>query len=193
MNQGLRIVVFAVIFVIVAGLALFLLLRPDAKPILIEDALTPVPSPVPTATPRPLRIYVSGAVHEPDVYELAPDSIVKDAVLAAGGATEEADLDRINLARPLADGEHIYVPHQDEENLPVEIPERQPAALGKVNINTAGSTELETLPGIGPVTAQRILDHREANGPFAQIEEIMDVTGIGPATFEGMKDLITTE
>jgi competence protein ComEA len=189
----LRFGLFAVIVVVVAGLVLYLLLQPKSQPVLIEDALTPIPSPEPTSTPRPFRIYVSGAVQEPDVYELPWDSIVKDAVLAAGGATDEADLDRINLAQPLMDGEHIYVPHAGEESLPVEPASRQPAALGKVNINTASSAELETLPGIGPVTAQRILDHRQANGPFAQIESIMDVKGIGPATFEGMKDLITTQ
>jgi competence protein ComEA len=167
--------------------------RPKSPSVLIEDALTPVPTPEPTATPQPLLVYVSGAVHQPDVYELAPDSIVKDALVAAGGASGEADLDRINLARRLSDGEHVYVPHQGEGELPVEIPVRQPGTSGKVNINTAGRDELETLPRVGPVTAQSIIDHRETNGPFVRIEDIMDVMGIGPATFEGMKDLITTE
>lgn len=191
--QRYRGVVFAIIAIVVAGLVLFILFRPKSQPALLEHSLTPVPSPEPTSTPRPLRVYVSGAVQESDVYELPADSIVKDAVVAAGGATGKADLDRINLAQPLADGEHVYVPHLGEENPPVEPPSRQPAATGKVNINAADSAELEMLPGIGPVIAQRILDYRQAYGPFVQIEDIMEVTGIGPATFDKLQDLITTE
>lgn len=183
---------FILIALTIAGVVVFQVLRPEPLPMILESP-TPPPLPSATPTPRPLRVYVSGAVHNPDVYTLPPDSIVKDAIVAAGGATDQADLDRINLASPLADGQHIYVPHRGEENPPVQSPSKQPSAEGKVNINTAGQAELEMLPGIGPGLAKRIVDYRQAHGPFARIEEIMNVSGIGPALFEKIRDLITTQ
>jgi competence protein ComEA len=153
----------------------------------------PLPSPESTSTPSPMRVYVSGAVRQPDVYLLAPGSIVKDALLAAGGSTEDADLDRINLASAVADGQHVYVPHLGEEDPPVRLLEGIPSEPGKVNINLADAAALESLPGIGPSLAQRIVEYRQANGPFAQIQDIMEVSGIGPATFEKLRDLITTD
>jgi len=188
-----RVILFlALIAFAIAGVILIQVLQPRPEPIHLTT-LTPSPTPAATPTPRPLRVYVSGAVHRPDVYILAPDSIVKDALLAAGGATDEADLDRINLALPVADGQHIYVPRLGEENPPVPSPSVPSPSDGRININTADSAALEALPGIGPVIAQRIIDYRLANGPFTQIEEIMDVSGIGSVTFEKIKDLITTE
>jgi competence protein ComEA len=183
---------FVLIAFALAGVVLIQVLQPRPEPIHLTTS-TPPPTPASTPTPQPLRVYVSGAVHRPDVYTLPPESIVKDALVAAGGATDEADLDRINLALPVADGQHIYVPRMGEENPPVPSPSAASPSDGKININTADSAALEALPGIGPVTAQRIIDHRLANGPFTQIEEIMDVSGIGPATFEKIKDLIVTE
>jgi competence protein ComEA len=188
-------VFLALVAVVLAVVVLLQVLQPNPEPIKLSTA-TPLPTPAATPTLRPLRVYVSGAVHQPDVYTLEPDSIVKDALVAAGGPTDEADLDRINLAQPVADGQQIYVPRLDEENPPVQPPSgqrSQPIIAVKININTADLTSLESLPGIGPALAQRILDYRQANGPFGRIEEIMDVSGIGPATFEGMRDLITTE
>lgn len=186
------IVFVALIAAVIAGLVLFQILRPKPSPIILKPP-TPLPSPEVTPTPRPLRVYVSGAVHQPDVYPLPPDSIVKDALLAAGGATDDADLDRINLALPVADGQHVYVPRLGEADLPVQPPSSQPASGGKVNINTADAATLETLPGIGPAIAQRIIDYRQANGPFAKIEDIKDVSGIGDGILSKIQDLIVTE
>jgi competence protein ComEA len=184
----------AVVAVVLTGLLTFRLLKPAPDPFQMET-VTPPPSPSPQATPtaRPLRVYVSGAVEAPDVYALPPDSIVKDALAAAGGPAAEADLDRINLASPLADGQHVYVPHLGEEAPPVQPPSGQRSGGLKVNINTADTATLETLPGIGPTIAGRIIDYRQANGPFSRIEEIMEVSGIGPATFEKIQDLISTD
>lgn len=182
---------FALIALAVVGVILFQMLRPEPQSIILSTP-TPVPSPVATPTPRPLRVYVSGAVQHPDVYALPPDSIVKDALIAAGGATDKADLNRINLALPVSDGQQVYVPHLGEESLPVQPPSNQPTSGGKININAASQAELETLPGIGPSIAQRIIDHRRANGAFAQIEDIMNVSGIGQGIFEKIRDLITT-
>ncbi len=183
---------FVLVVVALAAVILFQALRPGPQPIHLSTA-TPSPLPAVSPTTRLLRVYVSGAVHQPEVYALSPGSIVKDAILAAGGAANDADLDRINLALPVADGQHVYVPHLGEENPPVPSRAGSPLSGGTVNINTADAAALESLPGIGPALASRILDYREAHGPFAQIEEIMDVAGIGPATFEGIRELITVE
>jgi competence protein ComEA len=188
-----RVILIAVLIVLVlAGVTLIQTCRPKPEPIKLSTA-TPIPMPQSTPTSHPLRVYVSGAVQKPDVYTLATDSIVKDAVMAAGGPTDEADLDRINLAAPLSDGQHVYVPHLGEENPPVEPPSRAPATDGKININTADAMTLETLPGIGPSLAQRIIDYRQANGPFAQVEDIVNVSGIGPGILAKIKDQITTK
>jgi competence protein ComEA len=152
---------------------------------------TATPSARPTA--EALRIHVSGAVNDPDqVYRLPAGSIVADAIEAAGGATDEADLARINLAQELADQQHVHVPAKDEENPPPAVSGGE-GASGLININTATQAELETLPGIGPAKAGDIVAYREASGPFGRIEDIQNVPGIGPATFEGMRDLITVE
>lgn len=183
---------FGLIVVALAAVVLFQVLRPSSQPIMLSTS-TPLPSPEATPTPRPVRVYVSGAVQQPDVYTLPPDSIVKDAVMAAGGAADDADLDRINLASSVADGQQIYVPRQGEENPPVQPSSVQRSSDFRVNINTADAAALETLPGIGPKLAQRILDYRAAHGPFARIQDIMEVSGIGQATFEELDDQITTE
>jgi competence protein ComEA len=182
---------FVVVVIALAGVLLFQVFRPAPAPD-IMDSLTPAPSPEPTPTARLLRVYVSGAVRKPEVYTLGPDSIVKDAIEAAGGASGSADLDRINLASPVADGQHVYVPELGEENPPVQPPSNQPDTGAKVNINTSAPAALEALPGIGPALAQRIIDYREENGPFSRPEDVMNVSGIGPATFEKLEGYITT-
>ncbi len=183
---------------IVLGGMFFFLRRPEPEPISI---LPPEPTAtlLPTPTPRPLCVYVSGAVAHPDVYELPYDSIVKDAIEAAGGPTGEADLNRINLARRVHDEEQIYMPRKGEESPPVSppsgpsLPSLSSQGGDKVNINTATAEELGTLPGIGPTKAQSIIDYRTTNGPFQSIEDIKDVRGIGDATFEKLKDKITVQ
>jgi competence protein ComEA len=179
------------ILLVLAGLVFFQTHRPEPDPILLSTA-TPLPSPEASPTARPMRVYVSGAVKQPDVYALPPDSIVKDALLAAGGPASEADLDRINLALAVTDGQQIHVPRLGEDNLPVEPASDLPDPEAKININTADQATLESLPGIGPALAQRILDYRQANGPFGKADDIMEVSGIGPATFEQIRGLITT-
>jgi competence protein ComEA len=116
---------------------------------------------------------------------------VKDAITAAGGATDEADLDRINLATKLADQMQVYVPSQGEAAVPVSSGSALGAATDKININTASAEELDKLPGIGPSLANAIIDYRTKNGPFQQIEDINDVKGIGDALFEKIKEQIT--
>jgi competence protein ComEA len=185
-------ILFAAVLVALAGIIIFQAMRPRPQPIVLLTP-APLPSPEPTPTPSPLRVYVSGAVHNPDVVLLPAGSIVKDALLAAGGAAADADLDRVNLALAVTEGQHVYVPRRGEADLPVPLPAQRASVGLKVNINTADTTALESLPGIGPSLAQRILDYRQAHGPFARIEDIQEVSGIGPATFAKIQDLITTE
>lgn len=182
------------------GMALARQTRPVPIEIRVPEA---TPPPLPTATPGVWRVYVSGQVSRPGVYELSPGAIAQEAIDAAGGFTGQADTRLVNLAQSLSDGVQIYVPAVGEEVVVPPVVESVPAEAapagaatssdGKVNINTAGVEELDTLPGIGPATAQSILDYRDANGPFATIEDIMNVSGIGPAKFGQIKDLITVD
>lgn len=169
----------------------------------------PTALPVPTATPGPLHVFVNGAVVAPAVYELMPGSIVQEAIEQAGGFTTEADTAVVNLAFPLQDGMQIYVPttaETAEQGQPAvaspvvrtEGIELETAVTGEaaapgalVDINSATVADLDTLPGIGPSTAEKIVEYRESNGPFAAIEEIMNVSGIGPAKFEQIQAFIT--
>lgn len=170
----------------------------DPAPIIIHTPPPPATS-APTPTARPIQVFVNGAVAVPDVYVLPPESRVKQAVEAAGGFTEEANRVVINLAQPLVDGMHIYVPEMMESTaVPREVI-REPQIQSRsgtgglrIDINTAGLDELDMLPGIGPATAQKIIAYRMANGPFPHIEAIMEVSGIGEAKFEQIRELITT-
>lgn len=149
---------------------------------------------LPPPTAAPLVVEVAGAVPRPDLYELPPGSRVNDAVEAAGGFLAEADKSTINLAAPLTDGQKLEIPFLAGMEPPeaiVENPELPPDEAELIDLNTATLEELETLPGIGPTLAQRIIDYRDENGPFYDIEEITFVDGIGDETFERIKDLIT--
>ena len=150
-------------------------------------------------TPKPVRVHVAGAVVRPGVYDLPDDGRWLDAVEAAGGFVAEAEKNSLNLAQVVEDGERIeipyvegYTPEADTGFTVVsESTPSSPDGEALVDINTASLEELDKLPGIGMTTAQKIIDYRENNGPFARIEDIVNVSGIGDATFEEIKDLIT--
>ncbi len=159
----------------------------------------------PPPTPAPVVVDVDGAVATPGVYSLPPESRVQDALSAAGGLLPEADTRSLNLAAPLEDGIRLWVPAYPQET---EAPASRAAAPGnsegasvpseaggasKINLNTASQAELETLPGIGPALAENIISYRQEHGPFVIIDEIQNVSGIGPAKFEKIRDLITVE
>lgn len=147
----------------------------------------------PSASPPSieLRVYVHllGAVAHPGLYALPPDSRAIDAVAAAGGFTAEADRSVLNLARFLSDGEQVYVPVEGE------VPQGALGPLGttagKINLNTADAVTLETLPGVGPALAARIIAWRDTNGRFTAPEDLKGVSGIGDKTFAAMEDLVT--
>jgi competence protein ComEA len=145
-----------------------------------------------------LIVHVAGEVRRPGVYEFQSGDRVVDAVNAAHGAKKDANLDGLNLAAPLTDGEQILVPSSAGPGavpgvVPVAggVPGVAGAAGAPVNINTAAEAQLEELPGIGPVLAQRIIDYRTEHGPFPTVDALDDVSGIGPATMEDLRDLIT--
>jgi competence protein ComEA len=170
-----------------------------------HGARAPVASPIPAPSGSPsagptgsIFVHMAGAVRSPGVYELPAGSRVIDGVRAAGGAAPGADLSAVNLARVLADGERVYIPRLGE------APQSDPGAGGgdpgggggggagqKVNINTASESELEGLPGIGQVLAQRIVDYRTQHGPFHSINDLTKVEGIGEKKFASLKDYVT--
>ena len=146
-------------------------------------------------------VHVAGEVKNPGVYTLSSSARMIDAVLAAGGATARADLEVINLATPLMDSSQIYVPAKGVAERPVfarpqpgmngvQSTQSPSGSGGVVNINRASVTELDALPGVGPSTAQAIVDYRTTNGPFSSPEDLLNVKGIGPAKFEAMRKLV---
>lgn len=137
-------------------------------------------------------VDVAGWVREPGVYEFAAGARVVDAIDAAGGARPGAVLEALNLAAPLIDGTQILVPREGEAGAVPPLAAGSGSVAGAlVNINTAGASELEALPGIGEVIAQRIVDHRTANGPFASVDQLLDVSGIGDAILGSIRELVT--
>lgn len=153
----------------------------------------------PAPTAEPIQVHVAGAVVRPGVYDMPEGSRVLDAVEAAGGFVAEADKNGLNLAARVEDAERLDVPYvagyvPDASAGFTVVSEGTPSPLAGedlVNINTASAGELDKLPGIGPTTAQKIIDYRTQKGPFATIEDIVNVSGIGAATFDEIKDLIT--
>ena len=145
---------------------------------------------LPPPTLSPLRIHITGAVLEPGVYTLPPDSIVKDALQAAGGSLPNADVENINLAAPLLDGQQIYIAsYQEATSTPETSTSSISTPSSRMNINTADAPELEYLPGIGPSLAQKIIEYRRDHGPFSSIDDLLMVPGIGPAKLEQIKEL----
>jgi len=151
--------------------------------------------------PQHLLVHVVGAVRHPGVYELNSGARVSDAVDAAGGALADAVQAGVNMARPVSDGEQIVVPDEDDD--PISLPPAAasagagiPGAViggGAVNINTADVALLDTLPGVGPSTAQKILADRETNGPFRSVDDLGRVSGIGPKRLEQLRELVAVQ
>lgn len=142
------------------------------------------------ATPALLYVYVSGAVLSPGLYVLDDGARVVDVIAAAGGFTPDADERAVNLARLVDDGEQLDIPLQGEA--PPTVPgSAGSTGDGRVDLNTADTAQLETLPRIGPAMAQRIVEWREANGRFTSVEDLLAVPGIGDKLLEALRDLVT--
>jgi competence protein ComEA len=151
----------------------------------------------PSASPSPavIVVHVAGWVRHPGVYEFHEGDRVVDAINAAGGPKKHAALDSLNLASLLTDAEQVLVYKQTPGGAAASgtaaVPTASGAPAGQINVNTASATELEELPGIGEVLAQAIVDYRTENGPFTSVDQLEDVSGIGPATLEDIRDLVT--
>lgn len=152
----------------------------------------------------PVIIHISGAVKNPGVYQLKSTDRVVDALKIAGGATEEGNLDAVNLAALLKDGQKIIIPNKTSNQVTVEsdknisknieeVYSSSSSPSDQININTADDNTLQSLPGIGPVLSKKIIDYRNQNGLFEVIDDIKDVSGIGEKKFEGIKDLICVQ
>jgi competence protein ComEA len=185
------------------------LLRPARPP--VEDALPrassvaaagppaasagALPSP-PSVASAEVVVQVAGAVNQPGVYHLADGSRVTDLIAAAGGPAPDADLQAMALASRLTDGQRVQVPHQGEV-LPSTMTGGAPAGAAgattpaaPIDLNSASETDLDALPGVGPMTARAIVAYREAHGPFSQVDDLTDVQGIGPARLDALRELV---
>lgn len=163
----------------------------SAKAIYTESPLPPVEK------PDTVVVHVAGRVRRPGVYELRVNRRVLDAIRTAGGALPKADLDNLNLAAVLEDGQKIYVPHVSEPVASLSLPRtprdesRPQKAVGlpphSINLNRANVDELQQLPGVGPATARSIIEYRKTAGGFRKVEDLLNVRGIGPKKFAKMK------
>ncbi|WP_426325901.1 helix-hairpin-helix domain-containing protein [Microbacterium sp. E-13] len=185
----------AVVVVVIAALAITVgigIVRGALAPV-DEVVVEPTPAASPTGPTGDLYVHVAGAVRAPGLYVLPAGSRVVDAVAAAGGFTEEADRDAVNLARGLQDGEQLPVPREGEA--PPAAPNASTSAStssnGLVDLNTADATLLETLPRIGPALAEHIIAWRDDNGGFTSIEDLLAVPGIGDKMLQSLRDLVT--
>ena len=180
--------VVALVAAVAAVYALFQALdERSAPPIVIEDA----------AANLPVVVEVRGEVEAPGVFALSPGARLQDAIAAAGGLSREADLSTVNLARRLRDGELVVIlalpaPGSTPTILTAGAGDAAEDSRARININTATANELESLPGVGEVTAARIVAYREQNGPFRSVDDLIHVQGISDRTIDEFRDLVTT-
>lgn len=193
-----HLVVVAVLLLCGVGVAVAAMTRSSATEVPVEPVSVRSSLPEPTSPPPVVmqRVHVAGAVQEPGVVSLPEGTIVQDAILAAGGLTADADPAQLNLAAPVSDGMQIVIGTAAEPKGEV-VGGGPPGGVGGgggerslVNLNTATQEELESLPGVGPVTAQAIIGWRNDNGEFSAVDELQEISGIGPKTFEKLRPLV---
>ena len=168
----------------------------EKKPAVASES-TPVPTPSPAPEPEIITVYIVGAIEKSDVYDLPKGSLLNDLVRIAGGLSEGADREAVNLAAELSNGMMIRIPFVGDKDKKWVVDEGTGGSSSKisdgglVNINTASVTDLCTLPGVGESTALKIISYRTENGPFEKITDIMNVGGIKTAKFNEIKNYIT--
>jgi competence protein ComEA len=192
MKQIAYVLIGLLVGFILAG-ALFLVTRvPDGQPIALE----------PSPTKVSIEVQVLGGVVRPGVYSFPEGSRVQDAITAAGGLLADIDPNSINLVAKLQDGQQLVIPGGTGVTgsatpggpfTVIPTPGGPASSATLININKATLSDLESLPGIGPTTAQKIIDYRTQHGPFSSISDIMNVAGIGPATFDRLQGLISVQ
>jgi competence protein ComEA len=211
LDRHYRLALMALIVIILAGAGFWMLKRSNPALFLGEpdyvvgESEGNSPSNAPTAAQKQpeIIVHVAGAVKSPGVYHLAHGERLQDAIEAAGGATQDADIHRLNLAMRVQDGQRVYVPGGSESAPPsvpapsitdaAQLAEASPSPLASdalIDLNTATSEQLQTLPRIGPVMAQRIIEYRQTHGGFTSVEDLMNVKGIGEKTFEKIRPLV---
>jgi competence protein ComEA len=184
-GQALAIAVLLVAALVVAGRWVSSGAPPEPRaPALALERAAPARRPA-------LVVHVVGAVRRPGLYRLADGSRVADALERAGGATGGAELALVNLAAPVADGTQVIVPsRRPVEGTPAQSAAAAAASGGPVRLNMATLEQLDALPGVGPATAQRIIDYRQEHGAFRSVDELDAVPGIGPARLEQLRELV---
>ena len=217
---GVTRLVIGLLATTIASAGIWLLVRPSAplvESVVPHASGVGIVAPLSTLpTPLTVRIHVAGAVVHPGVYTVSSSSRVVDAVEAAGGATSRADLERINLAQTIVDTEQVFVPFRSSRitkvtvaprlrpsrtTVPVSLPTIPGAlpiigapgttATPLINLNSATSDQLDTLPGVGPSTAKAIISYRNRKGPFGKVEDLLNVPGIGPSKVAAIRDQVT--
>lgn len=174
----------------IAGGAALWYVRSLPRPIETIELTRPVAGPSPT--PAPVFVHVAGWVRNPGVYELQIGERVIDAIDRAGGPRRGADLNALNLAALVVDAQQVLVPRRAATPLGTGGQGTGPPSAGqKINLNLSTAEDLESLPGIGEVLAQRILEHRESNGPFTSVDQLLEVSGIGESRLEDIRDEVT--
>jgi competence protein ComEA len=185
-----------------AGLILIVSKPSSGEPITLIPAptATETSQPKPTQTETPLYVQIKGEINRPGIYSLPNDARLEDLVSKAGGVTAEADNNRINLALILHDGDYIFIPAEGQEIPEVarNAPDNSVKDQGNninypININDANQDELESLPGIGPAKAADIIAYREMIGSFSSLEDLLEISGIGTATLESLREYLICE
>jgi competence protein ComEA len=181
----------AFVAIVLAGAGLWYV-RSLPRPVEVTASVptTGFSGPSPSPSPAALVVDVAGWVRHPGVYEFHEGDRVIDAIHTAGGPRDGAALESLNLAAPLADGTQVLVSRR-QGGQPAGSAPGGTGASTKININTASAAELDALPSVGEVIAQRIVDYRTPNGPFASVDDLLDVSGIGPVTLEDMRSMVT--
>lgn len=195
LSRGELVGLVALLAVTLGGAGLWYV-RSLPRPVELAELPDPGDAPLPAASAGPspeavMLVDVAGWVRRPGVYEFQEGARVIDAIDAAGGARSGALLESLNLAAPLADGIQVLVPRRGQTVAPPASGGAVAGVAGLINVNTAASTELEELPGVGEVIAQAIVDYRTENGPFTTVDQLLDVSGIGDATLENIRELVT--
>lgn len=178
-----------ILSVIVVSVAVFFVRRPEPPRVMVQQTTAKPVAAVSPQVAAVLVVHLSGEVIAPGVYRLPVGARIDDALKAAGGPTGSGDIHRLNLAARLADGQQIVVPRTGNPPVAGAISSPSPTA-SRVNINSASVAELDRLPGVGPVTAQRIVAYREQNGQFITVEHLRAANLVNASTFEKIKDLI---
>ena len=204
-QEKITIILLLIVIIVGVGIALYKNINSENNFIINRASDISENNPAIQIEIPPLIIHIAGAVKNPGVYQLRSTDRIVDAVKIAGGASEEANLDLVNLAALLKDGQKIIIPYKTYSETGEEIntntynyvssaySSSPVSASAKININTADANMLQTLPGIGPVLSERIIEYRNQNGLFGVIDDVKDVSGIAEKKYEGIKDLICVQ